>query len=60
VAASVGCDGPAGVPSLTTGDPAAGGQEIRVATCTTLELGIWLRPGASEITIDDVAIRRAD
>ena len=58
VAASLGCGGPPGVPSLVDGDPARGGQVLRVAACSRLELGLWIRPGDGEVELDSVALER--
>jgi tetratricopeptide (TPR) repeat protein len=58
VAASLGCGGPPPVPSLTDGDPAAGGQVLRVEACSRLELGLWVRPGAGEIELDSVVLEK--
>lgn len=58
VAASLGCGAPPQVPSLTDGDPAAGGQTLRVQACPRLELGLWIRPGAGEIELDSVTLER--
>jgi len=58
IAASLGCDGEPRVPSLTEGDPATGGQILRVGTCSRLEIGLWIRPGASEVELDSVALEK--
>ena len=49
LAASLGCGGAPPVPSLTEGDPARGGQLLRVEPCSRLELGLWVCPGAGEV-----------
>lgn len=58
VAASVGCGAPPPVPSLTDGDPSAGGQIVRVEACSRLELGLWIRPGAGEVEVDSVRLEK--
>ena len=58
IAASLGCGGPPPVPSLTDGDPARGGQVLRVEACSRLELGLWVRPGAGEVELDSVALEK--
>jgi len=58
IAASLGCGGGPPVPSLTDGDPARGGQVLRVAACSRLELGLWLRPGDGEVELDSVALEK--
>ena len=58
IAASLGCGAPPPVPSLTDGDPAAGGQVLRVEGCSRLELGLWVRPGAGEVELDSIVLEK--
>ena len=58
IAGSLGCGTPPGLPSLTEGDLAAGGQLLRVEACARLELGLWVRPGADEFELDAVALEK--
>ena len=37
---------------------ASGGQLLRVSSCSRLELGLWLRPGAEETELDSVALEK--
>ena len=58
IAASLGCGGPPPVPSLADGDPARGGQVLRVEACSRLELGLWIRPGDGDVELDSVALEK--
>lgn len=58
VAASFGCNNPPPTPSLSDGDPAAGGQVLRVGDCARLELGLWVRPGDGEAELDSVTLEK--
>ena len=59
IAASLGCGQPPPVPSLTDGDPARGGQQLRVTVaCPRLELGLWIRPGTGEVELDSVKLEK--
>lgn len=58
IAGSLGCNAGPPVPSLSNGDPAAGGQVLRVESCPRLELGLWIRPGAGEVELDSVALEK--
>ena len=58
IAASLGCGALPATPSLTDGDPAVGGQVLRVPECQRLELGLWVRPGAGEVELDSVALEK--
>jgi hypothetical protein len=58
IAASRGCGAPPTEPSLTDGDPARGGQVLRVERCSRLELGLWVRPGDGEVELDSVALEK--
>ncbi len=58
VAASLGCGRTPPVPSLVDGDLAGGGQTLRVIECPRLELGLWLRPGPDEVSLDDLELRK--
>jgi len=58
LAGSLGCGKAPALPSLTEGDLAAGGQSLRVETCSRLELGLWVRPGGADIELDSVALEK--
>ena len=58
VAISLACGAEARRPELVRGDPAASGQLLEIGACENQVLGLWLRPGTGEVTIDDVAIER--
>ncbi|WP_336978865.1 hypothetical protein [Altererythrobacter fulvus] len=58
--ASLDCDGQARRPSRVEGDLAGAGQLLQVGTCERAVLGIWLRPGEGEATLDDIKIERAN
>lgn len=58
IAASFGCGTAPPVPSLTEGDPATGGQVLRVESCSRLELGLWVRPGDGQVELDSVALEK--
>jgi len=60
VAASFDCGGSAHLPARVSGELAGAGQAIAVGDCPQQTLGLWLRPGAGTVTIDDVRIVRAD
>lgn len=57
--ASLDCGGPR-VPANVSGDPADAGQIVTVGACPAQTLGLWLRPGAGEITFDDVRLTPGD
>ena len=58
IAGSLGCDEPPGLPRLTEGDLAAGGQLLRVPACSHLELGLWVRPGVDDVELDAVVLEK--
>lgn len=58
IAGSIGCDGPPQLPNLTDGDMSMGGQSLSIPRCSTLILGLWLRPGTGTVELDDVALER--
>jgi hypothetical protein len=58
MAASLGCGEAPPVPAGVEGDIGAGGQVLRVAPCSRLELGLWLRPGGGEAELDTVELRK--
>ncbi len=58
--ASLDCDGQARRPSRVEGDLAGAGQLLQVGTCERAVLGIWLRPGEGEATLDDIKIERVN
>ncbi len=60
IVASLDCDGHARRPEGVSGDPAGSGQLLAVAACPQQLLGIWLRPGAGPVTIDNMIIERRD
>jgi hypothetical protein len=60
VSASLGCGEAPPRPDLAAEDLAAGGQVLRVESCSRLELGLWLRPGPEDIELDSVMLRRMD
>lgn len=59
IAVTLGCGPYAARPENLSGDVAAGGQVLTVGACEGQMLGLWLRPGSGEVTIDDLAIERA-
>lgn len=60
LAASIGCRSQPALPHDVVGDPATGGQVLDVPACDRPALGLWLRPGASAVELDDVALAPAD
>lgn len=60
VAASLGCGRPPVMPRPGEGDLASTGQLLRVEPCTRLELGLWLRPGPAEVTLDALRLEKVD
>jgi len=58
VSGSIGCESTPGLPSLSNGDLATGGQVLRVPQCSALELGLWIRPGEQAVELDDIALEK--
>lgn len=58
LAASLGCGQAPGVPAGVVGDIGGDGQQLTVAACERLELGLWLRPGADEVELDEVTLEK--
>ncbi|WEK45330.1 MAG: hypothetical protein P0Y56_09805 [Candidatus Andeanibacterium colombiense] len=57
IAFSLDCGAPQ-LPAHVDGEPAAGGQVLQVGPCAGQLLSLWLRPGAADVKIDDVAIEK--
>lgn len=53
---SLDCDGHPRRPSRSSGDVFADGQLLEADACERAVLGVWLRPGRGEVTIDNIAI----
>ena len=56
LAASIGCKGSPAMPQDVRGDPGQGGEMLELPDCERPALGLWLRPGANETELDDVAL----
>ena len=57
---SLDCDGRARRPSRINGDAAAAGQVLEAEACERAVLGVWLRPGRDEVTLDEMTIEPAE
>lgn len=57
---SLDCDGHARRPSRINGDAAAAGQVLEADACERAILGVWLRPGRDEVTLEEMTIEPAE
>lgn len=58
LAVSLDCAGRPLRPARVDGDIAGAGQVLTVGACERAVLGLWLRPGAEDVTIDDLSIEK--
>ena len=60
VVASLDCGGQPRRPARVSGDMAGGGQRLVALACESQTLGLWLRPGDGEVTIDELRLEPLD
>ena len=58
VAISLDCGAEPHRPDHASGDPAVSGQVVEIGACESQVLGVWLRPGSGDVTLDDLAIEQ--
>lgn len=58
IAISLDCGGSAHRPDRVVGDAAGSGQILDSGVCEGQTIGLWLRPGEGEVTLDNITLER--